>query len=216
MKIIIIGAGISGLSSYLLLRTHLPTAAAPAKAHEIVIYESYNANPHTDGILDPVLSSANGKGPEKDITVGGGLGVMQNGQAVIRRLSPELDEAINRAGYPISSFRMSNARGWTLANFTTDAPGGDVGPGGVLIARQALWRCIRNEVLRRGGKIVQKKVVDITMDGGPAGDVKITFEDGGSDSADLLIGADGLHSICRRAIFAGTNTPESEYEAKFE
>src|SRR5579859_4523463 len=113
MRIVIVGAGISGLSTYLLLRKHLPNPSSPAEPHTIHIYETYNttrALSPQDGIhpggRDQVASS---------IGIGGGLGVLGNGLNVLKRLDESLFHDIVRHGHPMHAFKMCNARGWTLA-----------------------------------------------------------------------------------------------------
>lgn len=72
------------------------------------------------------------------------------------------------------------------------------GPGSRTVRRADLYRALRDEVVRRDIPINYGKAlvdVDQTADG-----VRARFADGTTVEADLLVGADGLHSLTREAI----------------
>jgi 2-polyprenyl-6-methoxyphenol hydroxylase-like FAD-dependent oxidoreductase len=214
MKIVIVGAGISGLSTYLFLRKHLPTPSPPAQPHSIHIYETYDTTRglnRKDGIHpgahDQIASS---------IGIGGGLGIMGNGLNVLKRLDESLFHDIVRHGHPMHDFKMSNARGWTLAKIpikSQDEPPMTC----VMIARQALWDCLRVNV--PDSAIVTKKISAVVATAGEEKKI-IEFADGSpAEECDLVIGADGLRSVVRRAIFSsseGDNKTEEPFPAHYE
>lgn len=81
MKIIIVGAGISGLSTYLHLRKHLPNP----DSHTITIYESHQARSKLPSANSTASEHANlnlDTLSESTAIVGGGLGISPNGMRV--------------------------------------------------------------------------------------------------------------------------------------
>ena len=199
MKIVILGGGISGLSVYLFLQKHLPKPSPPAKPHEILIYEAYDT---TRGLHSKDAGSAYIPKPQTDydqtansIAIGGGLGILGNGLNVLKRLDEDIFHDIVRNGHPLTNFKFSNSRGWTLLNQPLQTENGMTG---VLVGRQAFWACIRDKVPDEA--IVTKKVAAVVANVGNRRNV-VQFVDGSPDvEADLIIGADGLRSIARKAV----------------
>ena len=214
MKIVIIGAGISGLSTYLFLRKHLPIPSPPAEPHSIQIYETYNT---TRGLnRKDGLPPGSHDQSAASIGIGGGLGIVGNGLKVLKRLDESLFHDVVRNGHPMHAFKMSNARGWTLATLpvkSRDEPPMTC----VMIARQALWNCLRVNVPDRA--IVTKKVSAVVAAAGQQKNV-IKFADGSPDEeCDLVVGADGLRSVVRKAIFSSSgddNKTEDPFPAQYE
>lgn len=89
MKILIIGSGICGLSTYHFIRKHLPT-------HTVHIYEAY---------------------PKSVRAVGAGLGLAPNGTRVLNALDPALVTELLKPtnSFIGETFIMRNSRGSTLA-----------------------------------------------------------------------------------------------------
>src|SRR5882757_5945758 len=93
VKIIIIGAGISGLSTYLFLRKHLLSNSTSSE-HEIKIYEAYDilkSNFNTTANSSPNANETTGDlaANEPVFTpqaIGGGIGISRNGMSVFSRL----------------------------------------------------------------------------------------------------------------------------------
>lgn len=85
------------------------------------------------------------------------------------------------------------------------------GPGGVVarsMKRAELYVTLRDEAVRRGTVIhYGKRLVDAVRR--PDGSVCATFEDGTPISADVLVGADGIHSAVRQII--DPNAPRARY-----
>lgn len=190
MKIIIVGAGISGLTCYLYLKKLLPNPPAPAPAHEIIIYESY-ASPKASQ-----RASAPAPNAERRSLIGGGLGVAPNGMKVLRDLDKELHDEMQARGYPTVNVLLRSARGHTLQKMV------DMGSKGeleflVLCSRQAVWDCVRERVpdeALRTGRVVSR--VNKAEGGVPS----IELEGGEIVEADLIIGADGVKSVVKKAI----------------
>lgn len=183
MKIIIVGAGISGLTTYLFLKKLLPSALPQDVPVEIIIYEKHQAGAEKC----PTSGST---------TVGGALGIVPNGLHVLQDLNEELFEKIVAKGYSCSHFCMRNSYGYTLARFPTV----DHGPPPiytVMIGRQDFWQCLREAVPDEA--IVHANVLEVTCE--QAQQARLKFTDGSPDvEADLIIGADGVRSIVKRSV----------------
>jgi 2-polyprenyl-6-methoxyphenol hydroxylase-like FAD-dependent oxidoreductase len=95
MKIVILGAGISGCTVYLELQKHLPKPSGPEASHEITIYEAYS----TDLDVTPEQRQKNEDTHSSTLVVGGGLGISANGLNVLRHLDEDLLREIVRNGY---------------------------------------------------------------------------------------------------------------------
>ncbi|UNI24242.1 hypothetical protein JDV02_010005 [Purpureocillium takamizusanense] len=197
MKIAIIGAGISGCTAYLLLKKHLPKPL-DADDHSITIYEAYDTNQDTTHV-------ERGQGPTHSSTlvVGGGLGVGANGLNVIKRLDENLLRDIVRGGYVVSTMIMKSKTGTVLARVqpSGDSESDEVAQRNmhmVSSSRHSLWKCLRVRIPDEA--IVNRRISAVVAN--PSGQNTVSFADGGpSVEADLVIGADGLKSTAKRALF---------------
>ena len=102
------------------------------------------------------------------------------------------------AGFPTRRNVMWNEAGRRLASLPLDSsvPGS---PAAHTMKRSRLARVLQDEAIRRGIRIDYGRRLskaEVAADGR----VLATFEDGSTASGDLLIGADGVHSVVRRAI----------------
>ncbi|GIJ81701.1 hypothetical protein Asppvi_000201 [Aspergillus pseudoviridinutans] len=197
MKIAIIGAGISGCTAYLQLKKHLPGSPT------ITIYESHDTS------KDRKFDASKGS-QEEDAThsstliVGGGLGIAPNGLRVLKRLDEDLLHDIVRGGYVVPHGNLKSKHGRLLVRMDSTAPGeGDEPPMYMIgCSREWLWRCLRARI--PDGDIVTKRVERVTAS--PDDRNTIYFKDGSpAVEADLVIGADGIKSVAKRALF-----PEAE------
>jgi 2-polyprenyl-6-methoxyphenol hydroxylase-like FAD-dependent oxidoreductase len=184
MKIVIIGAGISGCAVYLQLRKHLK-----GDPH-ITIYEAY------DTARDTTAENRE-QGPTHSSTliVGGGLAIAPNGLGVLRRLGDDLLRDITRNGYVTSHSNLKDKNGNILMRME---PGLVSDMYSVACSRHSLWRCLRDRI--PDDHIVNKRVLNVTAN--PQGKNTVRFVDGSDPvEADLVIGADGVRSIAKEALF---------------
>ncbi len=140
---------------------------------DVAIYEARPSDP----------ASANG--------IGGSLALEPNGLAALRIIGA--DDPVRTAGVPITRSLMSIA---SKPGRSMPTPQGL--PPRQLIDRGALLRILRERAERSGVRIHDAKKL-IRVDEHPDG-VTAHFTDGSSASADVLIGADGVHSAVRRLI----------------
>lgn len=210
MKIIIVGAGISGLSTYLHLRKHL------SQDHEITIYESYaprstlnkdTSNNSTPLTLDELSKST--------VLVGGGLGISPNGMRVLRTLDSALHSDVVAQGFPVEHFVFKGANGWTLGKQrTSDKSVRLDGDEEVCVSssRHGLWETLLKHVGE--GVVMYQKVIGIERDEATGRTlIKIVGEQGKEsiEIADLLIGADGSKSMVRTALFGHDEAYQAQY-----
>lgn len=213
MKIVIVGAGISGCASYLSLRKHLPQP--PGEQHTYTIYEAYDTARDTTFQERPTSATGEGATRSATLVIGGGLGVGPNGLNVLRRLDESLCRDVVRGGYPYSSFRLKSAFGWTLTNVRATARVEGREMNSVAMSRHSIWQCLRDRI--PGRVIVNKKIDCIVPNGAGSRRHLIVFDDASeSVEADLVIGADGLKSTVKRALFDAQTPDEDPYPPRYE
>jgi 2-polyprenyl-6-methoxyphenol hydroxylase-like FAD-dependent oxidoreductase len=191
MKIVIVGAGVTGCTAYLALRKHLPKPSGSSHDHEYTIYEAYAVS--DDAFRETQENSTH----SSTLIVGGGLGIGPNGLKVLERLDESLVRDITRGGYAYSHHIMKSKHGLTLmaidATVGSNPPMNSVGS-----SRQSLWRCLKNRIPE--GVIVNKRVSQVEAN--PEGRNIVRFADGSAPvEADLVIGADGLKTTVKQALF---------------
>src|ERR1700753_1391330 len=183
MKVIIVGSGISGLSTYLFLEKY----CSPIIPLDISIYESHNPN-------RPVKpeDATFGDLSSYDSVVGAGLGLSPNGMRILRDISTELHDTVKNSGFTVENFVFKSARGWRLHSSPTSDKRGQPGyPEGdeemcLSITRHALWKALYDAV--GAEKVIIKKVVSATKANPLQGKKPtVTFEDGTSAEADLIV-----------------------------
>lgn len=209
VKIIIVGAGIAGLSTYLFLQKY----CASLVDLNITIYESYKPGSKrslAEATFQELSSSSQ--------IVGGAIGLSPNGMRILGELDEDLHDRIKAAGFVVEKFVFKSARGWRLlVSPTSDMRGKKGNPPGeeefcLSVSRQA----VRDHILDGVGpeKIVYKKVVKARKARPSEGKkATVVFEDGSEDEADLVIGADGVQSEVLRGIFADEEMVKPHYES---
>lgn len=150
--------------------------------------------------IDAAVYEARPSDPSSANGIGGSLALEPNGLAALRIV--DADESVRAAAVPITRSIMSIG---SKPGREMPTPQG-LGPR-QLIDRGALHRILRERADRAGVRIHDGKKL-IRVDEGTDG-VTAHFADGGSASADVLIGADGVHSMVRRLIDA--DAPGARY-----
>ncbi|KAH7126535.1 hypothetical protein B0J13DRAFT_565620, partial [Dactylonectria estremocensis] len=206
MQIIIIGAGIAGCTAYLHLRKHLP------KTSSITIYETYGTDKDT-------TAEQREQGPTHSSTllVGGGLAIAPNGLGVLQRLDEDLLREITRSGYVTSHSNLKDKNGNVLMRISPNGRDHDMDTiaapqmHSVACSRHSLWSCLRSRI--PDGQIVNRRVLKVTANS--QGKNAVHFVDGGDPiEADLVIGADGVQSTAKRALFPDSN--DDPYPPNYE
>ncbi|MEV4314083.1 FAD-dependent monooxygenase [Actinocrispum sp. NPDC049592] len=120
--------------------------------------------------------------------VGAFLTIMNNGVDALRAI--DADQTVIDNSFPATAIEVYTGAGKKIG----DRP---MGNGPRTLTRATLYRVLHDEAARRGIPIEHgKRLVSVTTNG----QVTATFEDGTSASADLLVGADGIHSTTRSLI----------------
>jgi 2-polyprenyl-6-methoxyphenol hydroxylase-like FAD-dependent oxidoreductase len=211
MKIVIVGAGISGLATYLFIRKYC-NEILKDEPLDLVLYESHDPNTKVD-----LTQLTFGQLSSSTAIIGGGIGLAANGMYILRDLGDDVRDQAMDGGFPCETFVFRSARGWRLQSSPCSDQKGKPGkpPGQeefcVSMARHNLWSTLAERV--DSHNIAYKKVVSVTK-GVPEKGQKpsITLEDGDVVEADLVIGADGVRSRVLKGIFGEEKTVEPVYE----
>ncbi|KAI1142632.1 hypothetical protein F5Y05DRAFT_365542 [Hypoxylon sp. FL0543] len=189
MKVIIVGAGLSGLSTAIALRKFIPTS----QSLEVKIYDNTN--------LETGNGSSTAQGAPKVSTsrLGAGLGLQANGLRVLEDLDPALKRRVFAAGFPCKSFTWKTAGNWLLGREYVDV---------LPISRPFLINCLQDTL--PAGSVTYKKVARVVTRQGQRPVVQ--FEDGSpEETADLVVGADGIRSTVRADLFGADEKYRPQY-----
>jgi 2-polyprenyl-6-methoxyphenol hydroxylase-like FAD-dependent oxidoreductase len=134
--------------------------------------------------------------------LGGMLMVAPNGLRAFSIIG--LEDAVSAVGQPIERMVIADGRGRRVMEF-----GGVPGlPPSRLMWRSDLYRVLRDAAIAKGIRFEYRKQLTNIAD--TTTSVLATFADGTRVSADLLIGADGIHSTVRQLIDPHAPQPQSD------
>ena len=166
------------------------------KEHDIRIYEARQATTGT------TTDQTNTETYNASV-IGASIGLSANGLKVLQRYDKGLYDEVMKSGHVLRTCKLSNARGWTLG----DVPMGPNGETSLMVGREEIWQCLRRKVPE--SVTVRKKVTKVQIKDNAN---VLLFSDGSEEEADLVVGADGIWSVVRRAIF---DAPEGKGEYKY-
>lgn len=128
-------------------------------------------------------------------TLGGAVGIPSNGLRLLHRLG--LFESLSRRGSVASRLAVHSSKGSDLGEIDMTLWSEEkTGFGYMRIKRADLVDILTDATQRAGIPIhYSKRIVAVEES---ARSVSVTFSDGSTDTADLLLGCDGIHSSVRR------------------
>lgn len=139
---------------------------------------------------------------------GSGLSVMSNAIAALDSLGVGIDLA--KRGRVLRSYHVKTAAGRLIREFPFPEIIDRLGVPSVLITRaelqHALLEAAQGIPLHLGAA-----ATGFTTEGVPGGRAEITFDDGTTAHGDVLIGADGFHSVVRRQLVGPEDSQDSGY-----
>lgn len=192
MRIIIVGAGIGGLATYQALQKHIQIPNLSIK-----IVERRESSTESSKTYSP----------------GSGLGLAPNGLRAIDSLSPSAATYIRKRAFDGAIVTFRNSTGRCLGKFSLGRKERYNGFGQLMVPRavvhDALFSDIKDSAVVEWGKGV-KNISEIKDGDGDGPGVLVQYEDGTSERANLVIGADGVRSRVQEFLFKG------EYPAKYE
>ena len=130
---------------------------------------------------------------------GGAVTIWSNGATVLAQLGVNMDGA----GQLLSTLRVVTATGRRLTNLDLAAMVHRLGAPIRMVPRRVLLERLLEGFPRERIQFNSRAVGVVTTSGG----VRVDFEDGSSAHGDLLIGADGLHSMVRGVVGAPRAEP---------
>jgi FAD-dependent urate hydroxylase len=130
---------------------------------------------------------------------GGAVTIWSNGEAVLRQLGVEMDGA----GQLLSSVLVMTSKGRRLATLDVESIVNRLGASVRMVPRRVLLERLLEDFPIDGIRCNSRAVRVATATDG----VRVDFQDGSFARGDLLIGADGLHSVVRDVLGAPAAEP---------
>ena len=206
MKIIIIGAGLSGLTTALALQKYLPPQLPANESLEIKVYDESQTKP-SKGIVEngwrdhsdihqqqkEEKERDNGNGKKKT-NQGAAISLQSNAFKALREVDSDLADRIRAAGLPCKGFTWKSRGDWVLGREDLDA---------CLIARPVLVGILVGALGERGLAVEYRSVSGVECREGRKPVVRFA-DDGGKgedEVVDLVVGADGIRSVVRKSLY---------------
>jgi 2-polyprenyl-6-methoxyphenol hydroxylase-like FAD-dependent oxidoreductase len=207
MKIIIIGAGISGLTAALALQNYVAPNLFIKEPLEIKIYDEsqvkssgeveYSWRDHSD-----IRNQQQDQDKGRKKNQGAAISLQSNAFKVLRELDANLADRVYASGLPCKGFTWKSRGNWELGREDLEA---------CLISRPVLIECLMEALLERGIKVEYRSVGEVEIKEGKRPVVRFS-EDGGDDEvADLVVGADGIRSVVRKSLFGDGEEVRPKY-----
>jgi len=130
--------------------------------------------------------------------VGAGIWLAPNGLASLRWIDPSLAEEVIAAGRLMREFLAVNAAGRTLSRVVGDDFADRYRHPHTLAISRPRLHAVLHAALEPGTVVLGRRSTRVT-EVDPV--VRAHFDDGSHADADLLIGADGIHSVVRTGLF---------------
>ena len=130
---------------------------------------------------------------------GGAVTIWSNGETVLRQLGVDMDGA----GQLLSAVRVLTSKGHRIATLDVDAMVDRLGAPVRMVPRRVLLERLLEGFPADRIRCNSRAVGIVTWHNG----VRVDFEDGSSAEGDLLVGADGLHSMVRDVVGAPDAKP---------
>jgi 2-polyprenyl-6-methoxyphenol hydroxylase-like FAD-dependent oxidoreductase len=134
-----------------------------------------------------------------------GVGIIQPGNAIRAMAQLGLAEQCIAQGYPMEGSRSHDIAGNVVADIDFERPAGVSFPSMNGLTRPRLHKILQDAALASGATVrtgVTFSAIEQRTDA-----VAVTFTDGTEAEFDLLVGADGINSSVREAVFDGAASP---------